>query len=429
MRIDLRRFDFRCPLPDSRDSRPGRSQKASVLNQAVSRFRSMFRLACLFALIAAPTLAAVPATAGPRVYLKAGVTAAQAATDEAACKDLAKDLRAGKVSAAAPYGASPMAGAIGASIGAGIIQILEDSGARKRGAETCMRRRGYGQVELDRDEAAAFGALKTADQRGAWIAALAATNISERVETARTSAAPPLPSAREEAFVIHGVRIDPAKLTLAAQAVGAKGVVVSGIGSHRRTAVVKSQLVAGPVGLGLMNMAAGAIEPGTIFHQIHLGPHDSNEAVEDMTAWCGPWRRTFGVVHEKGVCFMSTFKGYRTLPLKGETWLGEPDFAYDTRVFAVQPLELVEQSEDGLGTFDFALRLVKMSSKSVTLAGVAEKDGKEVEFWRDERAFDADGRATLPFWTKTLSLRRQDRTVVVAFEPRDDGLGWFGIDR
>ena len=46
------------------------------------------------------------------------------------------------------------------------------------------------------------------------------------------------------------------------------------------------------------------------------------------------------------------------------------------------------------------------------------------KFWSGALKFEADGKARLPFWDRTLVLTRAAGAVTANFEPRADGRGW-----
>lgn len=68
----------------------------------------------------------------------------------------------------------------GAAFGAGIGEGIAKAQAQQAGYERCMADRGYLQTTLTPEENAAYRALRTDDERKAWLAAFAARDHGER---------------------------------------------------------------------------------------------------------------------------------------------------------------------------------------------------------------------------------------------------------
>ena len=79
---------------------------------------------------------------------------------------------------------------------------------------------------------------------------------------------------------------------------------------------------------------------------------------------------------------------------------------------------------DLLGDMGFGLAVRKISDSGVVLEAVVNQGSDYETLWKQTVAFDASGRAILPFWTHRLILTRTGKDLAVAFTPDGDGTGW-----
>lgn len=117
------------------------------------------------------------ATRDPFVHTRPLVSQSELMGDIDSCQALSRSRAAG------PNGTSynPALGSqAGAALGAGFAQGMAQAQAQQAGYERCMADRGYLQTTLTPEERAAYGALRTVDQRKVWLAAFAARDHGER---------------------------------------------------------------------------------------------------------------------------------------------------------------------------------------------------------------------------------------------------------
>jgi hypothetical protein len=117
------------------------------------------------------------ATRDPFVHTRLAVTQTELMSDIDACQALSRSGAPGPNGV--PY--NPALGSqAGAALGAGFAQGLAQGQAQHAGYERCMADRGYLQTTLTAEERATYGALKTADEKKAWLAVFAAEDHGER---------------------------------------------------------------------------------------------------------------------------------------------------------------------------------------------------------------------------------------------------------
>ncbi|MDI1328422.1 MAG: hypothetical protein PSV23_16655 [Brevundimonas sp.] len=117
------------------------------------------------------------ATRDPFVHTRPLVSQSELLGDIDRCQALARTGGAG--ANGMPYNPA-LPSQAGAALGAGIGQGIAQAQAQQTGYERCMADRGYLQTTLTADELTAYRALKTEDERKAWLAAFAARDHGER---------------------------------------------------------------------------------------------------------------------------------------------------------------------------------------------------------------------------------------------------------
>ena len=111
------------------------------------------------------------ATRDPFVHTRLAVSQTELMSDIDACQALSRTGAPGPNGV--PY--NPALGSqAGAALGAGFAQGLAHGQAQQAGYERCMADRGYLQTTLTAEEREAYGALRTVDQKKAWLAVFAA---------------------------------------------------------------------------------------------------------------------------------------------------------------------------------------------------------------------------------------------------------------
>ena len=117
----------------------------------------------------------------------------------------------------------------------------------------------------------------------------------------------------------------------------------------------------------------------------------------------------------------------------GETGSGKEIVARAIHHFSL-PLKVLP--DDPRPPLNLHLTIESLKPGVVHLSARATKDDKPCKalscdagpLWSGGANFDADGRASFPFWDRTLVLTRADGDKVTAkFEPRADGKGWLDL--
>lgn len=117
------------------------------------------------------------ATRDPFVHTRPTVSQSELLGDIESCQTLART--GGTAANGMPYNPA-LPSQAGAALGAGFAQGMAQAQAQQTGYERCMADRGYLQTTLTPEERAAYGVLKTEDERKAWLAAFAARDHGER---------------------------------------------------------------------------------------------------------------------------------------------------------------------------------------------------------------------------------------------------------
>jgi len=173
------------------------------------------------AAVAVLAAVAAPAAARPAaLFAKPGADPAATDAEIKVCVDQAQAIKA-NVKMPVVVNPNPYA-VLGGALAAGMIAGYEQGKARTAAIETCMRGKGFGNLELTPEEEAEVGALKTDEARAEWRAAFLGKDLGARVERALTPAVPQLEEAKPEPLVIGGVRFDPAQLSTPAGPVALK---------------------------------------------------------------------------------------------------------------------------------------------------------------------------------------------------------------
>ncbi len=355
------------------------------------------------------------ARAGDHLWAKVGATDAAMQADLAGCKHDSREVPT-HVEAAAYVPLTP-AGAVGGAIGMAIVEGIAKAKAEATFDRHCMRRHGYVWLPLTPAEQAALARAPGEAGKAAWIDAFYAGDLTARLDEAWKPVVPPLPEGFDEPYTFGGVRFDPAALTVASGPVASGGTVLSGVIAHRRTARLKSAV-------DLSAMAKMHFDAGAIFHQVVL-PTDLDPA---QTYWCGTVREStlLAGVKTYTLCVFTDENDYRLVVAGNQAWLSDaPAPAGVIWKGVAADFSMAESDTDLLGPMDFSLTVSRITSKTVTLAAKATRDGKSVELWDGELPFGADGVAVLPFWGHRLVLTRAGKTVTAAFTPDGDGAGWF----
>ena len=367
-----------------------------------------FLVAGLIAVLVASSVSA--RAAEKAVFAKVGVRAADVMRDAGECKDLA--AKTSYDSPAAKYDQR-----LGPAVVLALVQPGLDRTKRTLETEICMRHRGYAATPLTPAETAALGALQTDEARLAWLDVFLAGEIASRVEAALAPAAPPLPSAQDahDPFVVGAARIDPGAIVLTAGPVARAGDILRGKLRRRAIAVLQKDFATG----GPHSIRTDA---GSVFQE-YLDPVPGDAVLsEDRTVWCAIFKGGFSFP----LCFRNTLRGYEWVIGAGKPWLvghADPDPLL-LGAHYTHPMILTVQSADPQPPTDFHMVVRQIGRDDVQLTATAVNGTEQVDFWSGALKFEADGKARLPFWDRTLVLTRAAGAVTANFEPRADGRGW-----
>lgn len=118
------------------------------------------------------------ATRPPFAHTLLGATGDQILADTTACQELSRTGTYVPPGSTTPNPAlsSPAA----AAFGAGFAEGLAKGQAQRAAYERCMADRGYLQTTMTPEEITAYRALKTVDERKAWMASFSATDHGDR---------------------------------------------------------------------------------------------------------------------------------------------------------------------------------------------------------------------------------------------------------
>ncbi|MDB5443158.1 MAG: hypothetical protein JWP73_1534 [Phenylobacterium sp.] len=360
------------------------------------------------------------AARGTFVYAKPGAARADMQAQGQACWDEARGIRPPSAGYLV-YRNNPAATAAGA-LGAGLAQGFLQARAQQRSVETCMRAHGFGKLELTAEEVQDLQTAKTDAARASWLDGFLAKDLTARITTALTPAADPMPAAKTEPYVVGGVRLDPAKLTLSTGPVKAGEPLLAGVAAHRRTAVLMQDFQ-------VSRFLDERAEAGGVFHEVSYQARPEGGLSGD-TQWCGPISNNSirGRVTQPR-CITAGFEGYEVvMPTRAELWLqgnGHPVLA--PRVIKGSQLALRPSDKDLLGPLDVTVKVDRIAKGGVGLEAVAQNAKGKVTFWEGFVRWDANGAGELPFWGQTLRLKRQGDAVEAQLTPDGDGRGWLEI--
>jgi len=357
----------------------------------------------LVALVAAWGLAGVASAQGRiDIPAKAGGTEAERAVAQKACAAFAEETRRNIYDEKNPFGDG--------LVGLLLIPGLSDGSIVADATAACMAERGWSYLTLTSAEYRGLIGLQ-GKARSQWLDRFYASGIEARVAAAMPPPFIPLPPIRRGPYQVGGLRLDPARMTLAAGPVRPKQALVSGVAGYAGTARLTRPLTSkfGP--------NTWTAEPGTVFHQLDYEPGGAGY-------WCGPLTgRGIAGAATTTWCFTNLYKSYYVNVGWQRSWL-VATFPNPAGLKTVSPMSLEVMDQPSPMALDWTLEVLSLKSRAVLLRAMVRHDGKELEVWRAERPLDAWGEARLPFWDRTLVLTRRGAAVSAAWGEDGDGSGW-----
>jgi hypothetical protein len=277
----------------------------------------------------------------------------------------------------------------------------------------CMQTRGYALIALNQAENYSF--RHAGAGQGDWLEAFARKAAPARL----AAAVAPLPAVPHGPFYVGAIRLETDTLSLAEGPVRAKNAILTGAARYRSTARLKSPFK-------ILNRRLAA---GTEFFAFAAPMSWDPDLGPATAAWClpAPKSTTTGMlaVVQWAWCFRAGSDGYDAFGGVRESngWLISAINELPRDVVRT-PIDLAPDDHDALGPLTLELKVDTVDDKGVVLsAWVSQPDKLPVVIWRGRESFGQDGRAILPFWTRSLVLTRDGRAVKATWAP-GDGRGW-----
>jgi hypothetical protein len=369
-----------------------------------------------------------------RIYVKPGATSQDQAQALLACKRDVGELAAPgmadfnvqikEIDSKGRIGPPSLATAVGGALGMAAVQVFVDSEYRRSALPGCMRARGFAAIQLSDPQQQIYQGLPNQAAKAEWEDAFRSSTTAAAYADAMRPKVTPLPSAREEPFVVGAVRFDPLKVKVATTSVKGGDALFVADGYYRLTARVPTEtLLSTSINLGKDHPLM--VPEGAIYRQTSEGGEGSLGAWEDRTVWCGPAALRGKKID---ICFRSRPDGYRfAINPNSPDWYPviSPYFELIAPL-ATASLVLQESPADTAGPspFQVALKVDRISEKAIHLRAVAFRGKTEIPFWTGAATFDGSGRAVIPFWTRRLIVTRDGKGISAALEGGGDGSGW-----
>lgn len=370
-------------------------------------------------------------TRGPTTFLaKVDGTAEQRNADQARCREIVSNadsadmpqvdapsmqINTSALSALPQY--NTVGGAIGLGVAMLIVGAVEDAKAARRGENLCMYNMGYRAVPMTPAELATYAKLPSHKQKE-WERNLMPADTADRLAPVLKPLVPRLlPYEPDAPLVDGGIRI--ADLSLAAQEIHEKGLVVKGTAMRRRTATLVTPIESkdGPIRI--------AADPGTVFQEIDTRTQKEPMLRQDSSTWCGTMRQmAAGNVAKDYYCLTGRDNGYEVIRPSGRNWMPDTDSPRLILPIYTQPITLEERKQDDLGPMELELKVAKIENSGVYIAGDVRRGHEAVRMWLRRIPFDKNV-AVLPLWDSKLTLTRLPNKDLKAELTHDgDGSGW-----
>lgn len=257
-----------------------------------------------------------------------------------------------------------------------------------------------------------------------WIATLLAVSTPVVAQDASPPPAIAAPSSdRPTPFVIGGLRLAPERLSVATVPVRRRGVVLSGVAEHARTArIVRPMTIRFPV--FSEQAPAGAVLHMTEF--VSDGPGGD----EVFRTWCGDLgRKTVFGGASPSLCFLEGDPLRRAwISESARPWLSTSSFVHGSIPGRADHFEIQPSADDLIGPMEVRLEVQRVTPTNVTLRLVARRDGQDATVTTLTRPFE-NGIATVPLWTHTLSLAAAGDSVLPSLTHDGNGAGPAGLFR
>ncbi len=218
-------------------------------------------------------------------------------------------------------------------------------------------------------------------------------------------------------FVVGGVKLDPAALTIGEGVLGRGGVVLSGQAEYAVTG-----RMAKPLNLRAPLVNDTAPE-GLILHQLEFARTSPVGARTMTRIWCGPigaptvWSR-----NRVTMCLRRGLTGELEAfwPSTGRSWLGTTMATGSIAALQARGFEIMPSPTSLLDPLGFRAEIQRLSDTAVTVRFIARKADEDAVVLAVTTEFE-DGVATIPLWTHRLTLTRSGAGVTAALSHDGDG--------
>ena len=220
-------------------------------------------------------------------------------------------------------------------------------------------------------------------------------------------------------FVIGGVKLDPAALTVGEGVLGRGGVVLSGQADYAVTGRLTKPL---NLRAPLVNDTA---PEGLILHQLEFARTSPVGARTMTRIWCGPigaptvWSR-----NRVTMCLRRGLTGELEAfwPSTGRPWLGTTQAMGSIAALQARGFEMAPSPTSLLEPLGFRVEIQRLSDTAVTVRFIARKGDEDAVVLSVTREFES-GAAAIPLWTHRLALTRSGAGVTAALTADGDGTG------
>jgi hypothetical protein len=220
-------------------------------------------------------------------------------------------------------------------------------------------------------------------------------------------------------FVIGGVKVDPAALTVGQGVLVARGVALSGEAQYAQTARLTQPMT---LRAPFINDTS---ETGTILHQVEFARITPLGSRTMTRLWCGPIMKpaVFSNGQRQTLCLRRSLYGAgweAFIPMTGRPWLGTTLTNATAGGFAANGLAFETSPTSLLGPLGVRAEIQRINDKSVTLRLFARQGDQDALILTVTPEF-VDGVATVPLWTHRLVLTRSGEGVTAALTADGDG--------
>lgn len=256
-----------------------------------------------------------------------------------------------------------------------------------------------------------------------WIAMILAVSTPAVAQVPSPATIITSPADQPTPFVIGGLRLAPERLSVATAPVRRRGVVLSGVAEHARTARLSRPM---RIQFPVFSEQAPA---GAVLHMTEF-VSDGPDGDAIFRTWCGDLgRKTIFGGASPSICFLEGDPLRRAwISETARPWLSTSSFVHGSIPGRADHFEIEPSADDLIGPMDVRLEVQRITRTNVTLRLMARRDGQDVTVMTLIRPID-NGSATVPLWTHMLALAVSGDSVTPSLTPDGDGAGPAGLFR